>query len=377
MSPQRLERRRGPVKPIKIAGPNASTKASRTRVSSAAVAEFTDALAWQLDAGVTIVEAISVYAHSMPTGPFKAVLEDVAESIQSGDSLEQALAKHPLVFDSLYTSMVQAGQKGGVLDPILANLAEYYQNQLRLRNKIREAITYPVAVLVFAMAVVSFIIAFIVPKFEEIFSQMHQELPAATQLLIGASRAFAAYWYLFVGTPVLLYGGFHMALRSRAFATWVHKRVLGSPIFGMVALKVETARFARTLGTLQQAGVEILAGLGIVQQAAQNIVVANAIGQARESVRQGEQISAGLTSSNVFPELVVRMMRTAEGAGKLPQVCLKVAERFEREVETKISTLLKLLEPLLLVVLALVVGFIVMALFLPILKVMEGMGGAA
>ncbi len=341
------------------------------RVAAKRLMQFTTQLAILQGAGITIVRSLRVCEGQLRPGPLKTVVGAVADDVEGGAALSEALAKHPAVFDRLYVNMVRAGEKGGILDGILARLADFAEKSERIKAKIKEALTYPVVVLLFAFGVVAFIMIVIVPKFEEIFRTFGEDLPAVTKLLIQVSRGFARHWYLVIGLPVLLYTGYRLLLRLPRFLYAVDRLKLRAPIAGGLIEKTIVARFSRTLGTLLGAGVPILEALDIVQASIPNAVLAGAVGDVRASVREGETMAAPLLESRIFDDLVVNMIDVGEATGSLDKMLLKIADTYEAEVDTRVGALFKLMEPILLLVLAGVVGFIVVALFLPILKVMD------
>ena len=376
--PAKLERKRAPGEPAAAKAAERPQLGSAKRrsffrggVSARKLTQFTSQLATLQGAGIPIVRSLRICEGQLRPGPLKTVVATVADDVEGGASLSEAMSKHDFVFDRLYTNMVRAGEKGGILDQILQRLADFSEKSQQIRGKVKEALTYPVVVLGFAVAVMFFVMIVIVPKFEAIFASFKTELPAVTKILIGLSRTLEDYWYLFVGVPVLLYIVYRLLLRVPSFRYFVDKMKLHSPIAGVLIEKTIVARFSRTLGTLLNSGVAILEALEIVQGSISNAVLAGAVGDVRASVREGATIAAPLLESRTFDDLVVNMIDVGEATGSLDKMLLKIADTYEAEVDVRVSTLFKLLEPLLLLVLAVVVGFIVVALFLPILKVMD------
>ncbi len=375
--PAKIERKR----PTTAAKPRASALASGPStmkkplfgggVSAKKLSQFTTQLSILQSAGITIVRSLRICESQLKPGPLRAVIGAVGDDVEGGASLSEAMGKHPAVFDRLYVNMVRAGEKGGILDEILSRLAEFSEKTQQIKARIKEALTYPVVVLFFAGAVMVFIMIVIVPRFEEIFKQFGQELPGVTQILISTSRAMANYWYLAFGVPILLYVTYRLLLRLPRFLFFVDRLKLRLPIAGALTEKTIVARFSRTLGTLLASGVPILEALEIVQQSIPNAVLARAVGDVRASVREGETMAAPLLESRIFDDLVVNMIDVGETTGSLDRMLLKIADTYEEEVDVAVGTLFKMLEPILLVLLAAIVGFIVVALFLPILKVMD------
>ncbi|MFH0944099.1 MAG: type II secretion system F family protein [Planctomycetota bacterium] len=376
--PAKIERRSPRQAPAKVAAKGQKRSVSSPRkplfgggVSSKKLTQFTTQLSILQSAGITIVRSLRICEGQLKPGPLKTVVGAVADDVEGGASLSEAMGKHAQVFDRLYTNMVRAGEKGGILDEILTRLADFAEKSERIKAKIKEALTYPVVVLLFAGCVVLFIMMVIVPKFEEIFRQFGEELPALTTLLINVSRSFLTYWYLVICIPVALIATYRFLKRIPSFEYFVDRLKLRSPIAGILIEKTIVARFTRTMGTLLSAGVPILESLEIVQASIPNAVLAGAVSEVRTSVREGETMAAPLLASRIFDDLVVNMIDVGEATGSLDRMLLKIAETYEEEVDVQVGTLFKLLEPILLLVLAGVVGFIVVALFLPILKVMD------
>lgn len=341
------------------------------RVSTAKLTQFTTQLSILQSAGIPIVRSLRICEGQLKPGPLKAIVAAVGDDVEGGASLSEAFAKHPHVFDRLYVNMTRAGEKGGILDQILQRLAEFAEKSQRIKARIREALTYPVVVLCFAGGVMVFVMLVIVPKFEEIFKQLNQEMPKITQLLIGFSRFLSERWYIVFGLPVLAYIGYRFALRAPKFLYAVDKVKLRAPVMGTLVEKTIVARFARTLGTLLSSGVPILEALEVVQAAIPNAVLNQAVGEVRASVREGETMAAPLLEARIFDDLVVNMIDVGEATGALDKMLLKIADTYEEEVDVQVGTLFKLMEPILLLGLAGAVGFIVLALFLPILNVMN------
>jgi type IV pilus assembly protein PilC len=347
-----------------------------SRVSPKKLAQFTSQLSTLQGAGITIVRSLRICEGQLKPGPLKAVVGAVADDVEGGATFSEALGKHPDIFDRLFTNMVRAGEKGGILDQILARLADFGEKTERLKGRVKEALAYPVVVMFFALAVVTFVMVVIVPKFEDIFRQFNQELPAITQVLIDISRGIAQYWYAVFGAPIALFIGYKLGLRNSKFKFTVDGIKLKLPIAGVLVEKTVIARFSRTLGTLLSAGVPILEALEIVESSIENSVISKAVADVRAAVREGDAMAAPLMESKVFDDIVVNMIDVGEATGSLDKMLVKIAEVYEDEVEVQVGTLFKLLEPVLIMFLALVVGTIVIALFLPILKVMESLQGA-
>jgi len=346
----------------------------RKRVSPKALMQFTVQLSTLQNAGLPLVRSLKILEGQMRPGPFKDVLVAVTDDVEGGSALSEAFAKRPEVFDRLYVNMVRAGETGGVLDQILTRLAEFMEKSENIKSRIKEALTYPVLVMLFAAAILIFIMLVVVPKFNSIFETFNEELPIPTQFLIGFSHSIVNQWYLYIAVPILLWLTYKWLLRGSGFRFWRDKMALRVPIAGEMTQKAIISRFSRTLGTLLRSGVPILEGLAIVKESIANAVLMKAVGDVHSSIREGENIAPPLGESGLFDDLVVNMIDVGEATGTLDQMLLKIADTYDNEVDIKVSTLFKAIEPTVIIGLALVVGFIVMALFLPILKMLNTLG---
>ncbi len=357
--------------------PAREKKGRRRRVPGREVTDFTVQLATLTEAGIPIVKALTILEGQMRPGPFKGVLQEVVEDVSSGTPLSEALEKHPQAFDRLYSSMVRAGEVGGVLGTVLERQAAYQESAAELKAKVRNATIYPSVIVFVAVCVISAVIVFIIPRFEEIFRSFRVELPRTTQVLLDVSRFTVDYWYLVFGLPLLLFLGHGWAMRrSHGYRLKVHGLQLRLPIVGPLISKGLIAAFARNFGTLVQAGVPHLDALGIVRDATRNEVLAQGVEDIRRTVREGEGIARPMGETALFDDLVVNMVDVGEATGELDGMLLKVAKAYEVQVDRKIDALFKFIEPALLIVVAAFVGFIVVALFLPLLEIMNQIGNA-
>jgi type IV pilus assembly protein PilC len=364
--------------PAPAAEPRASGKARRRgRVPSRQLTDFTVQLATLTEAGIPIVKALSILEGQTKPGPLKGILQELVEDVSSGTPLSEAMAKHPGAFDRLYASMVKAGEAGGVLDQVLERQARFQQSVADLKSKIRNATIYPSVIVMVAVTVISGVIVFIIPRFEEIFRSFRIELPGATQLLLDVSRFAVDRWYLVFGLPVaLVFAHFAALRRSQRYRYRVHAITLKIPGFGPLVSKGLTAAFARNFGTLVQAGVPHLDALGITRDATRNEVLGEGIEHIRRTVREGEGLARPMGESGLFDDMVVNMVDVGEATGELDRMLIKVADAYELQVDRQVEALFKLIEPLLLIVVAVFVGFIVLALFLPLLEIMNQIGNA-
>lgn len=343
-------------------------------VSVKELTQFTVQLATLIDAGLPIVRSLRVLEGQLKAGLLKTTIGAVSEDVEGGSALSDAMGKHPKVFDRLYMNMVKAGEIGGVLDQILNRLADFMDKSFRLRKKIIGAMIYPAAVITFAVSVVIVLLIFIVPRFEKLFAEMRLELPQVTKVLIGVSRWLLdnSYWLPFVLIAMVV--GLLFLKRLPRVAYVIDGLKLRLPLVGKIARKAVIARFARTLGTLTQAGVGIIDALEICQGTANNEVVSAALETVKDAVREGENIAGPMSQAKVFDDMVVNMVDVGEETGELDRMLLKVGDTYENDVEVAVDAMVSLLEPLLIIVVGGIVFFIVLALFLPLTKMLTELG---
>ncbi|MEN8150503.1 MAG: type II secretion system F family protein [Planctomycetota bacterium] len=343
---------------------------------------FTSQLAILQDAGLPIVRCLKILEGQMKAGYFKWVLANVREDVESGSPLSDAMGKHPGVFDELYVNMVKAGEAGGVLDTILNRLSEFKEKAERLKKRIVSASVYPMVVFIVATAILFFIMIFVVPKFEEVFAQMGGELPAVTKVLQRVSS-----WLLGKGGPfpgagvvyilifiVLMVVAFRLVKMTKGGKRFFDRVKLRMPLIGVLTRKTIVARFSRTFGTLIQSGVPILEALNIVRDSIDNVILRDAVTRVHDAIREGENIARPLGESGIFDDIVVNMIDVGEETGELDKMLLKVADTYDEEVDLAVASFVSVLEPLLIVVMGIAVGFIVVALFLPLLGIVEKIG---
>lgn len=347
----------------------------RGRVNGQLVTDFTVQLSTLSEAGIPVVKALQILEGQTRPGPFKGILGDLVDDVSGGTPLSEGMAKHERVFDELYTSMVRAGEAGGVLDTVLARLAAFREKAAEIRATVRGAMIYPAVIFFVAIAVLSAVIVFVIPKFEEIFDSFDVELPPVTQVLLDLSAFAVDWWYLVFGLPaLLLVGHFTLMGRPGGYRYFWHKRLLGLPVVGTVVSTSLVAGFARTFGTLIQAGVPHLDALEIVRDTTGNDVLKEGIESVRRTVREGEGLARPMGATGLFDDLVVNMVDVGEETGELDRMLTKVADAYEKQVDRRIQAMFKLLEPALLIVIAGIVGFIVVALFMPLLSIMSELG---
>ncbi|MHC4077529.1 MAG: type II secretion system F family protein [Planctomycetota bacterium] len=349
------------------------------RVTTKLLTEFTSQLAVLLDAGIPVTKCLRILAGQMPAGALKRALGGITEDVESGTSLSESMAKYPYIFDHLYTSMVQAGEAGGVQDVILNRLAGFMENQEDIRSRVKGALAYPIAVLSVAIGVLVLVFIFVIPKFEEIFIQQfgsREELPRVTLLVIDTANHVKGFWWAYA-LGVLLVVLVHKLLRSKLppYESGTDTVKLRFPLFGTLIKKSLVARFSRTFGTLIQSGVAHLEALDILRAALPNVRMTDAVNRVHASIREGSGIATPMQESGIFDAIVVNMVDVGEQTGELDRMLGKVADRYEVEVKRTVDSTFKFIEPALLVVMAVLVGIIVFALFQPLLKLMQKIGG--
>jgi type IV pilus assembly protein PilC len=345
------------------------------RVSGQLVTDFTIQLATLTEAGIPIVKSLTILEGQTAPGPFKTVLGELVEDVSSGTPLSEALAKFERVFDKLYTSMVRAGEAGGVLSQVLQRQAIFLENAAAVRAKVVGAMIYPAVIVTVAIGVVSAVVVWVIPKFQEIFQSFNIALPPLTQFLLDVSYFTVSYWYVVFGLPIAAIVLHTIFLRrSQPYRYRVHRLLLKLPAIGPVISRSLIAAFARTFGTLIQAGVPHLDALTIVREATRNEVLMEGVEAIRRTVREGEGIARPMGETGLFDDLVTNMVDVGEATGELDRMLLKVADAYEVQVDRKINAMFKLIEPLLLVIVAAFVGVIVVALFLPLMEIMSQVG---
>ncbi len=339
------------------------------------MAVFSRQFATMVNAGVAIVRALGVLQEQTQNPRLKKALIQISADVQEGASLSEALEKHPQCFDKLYRSMVEAGEIGGVLDEVLNRLAKVLEDIARLKNQVKSAMTYPVAVGVLALLVFVAMTVFIIPVFAGIFEGLGVELPALTQFMLDLSKIMRS-WKIFI--PIGIVMGLVYALKQY-YATYAGQRqidkiLLTMPIVGDLTQKNSVARFCRIFGTLTRSGVPILSTLDIVRDVAGNSIIADAVEGCKQEIQQGGMLSIALARPNVFPALAIQMISIGEETGELDAMMMKVADFYEEEVEQAVKALTSVLEPIMMVVIAGIVGLILVSMYLPMFKIFDELG---
>ena len=347
----------------------------RKSVKARTLMIFTRQLATLIDAGLPLLRSLNVLAKQERDGVLKNTINTLADSVQGGSTFSEGLEQHPVIFNKLYVNMVKAGELGGVLELVLGRLAEFQEKAQKIKNKVIGAMVYPVIVLVLATGIMAFLLVFIVPKFQNIFHEMlgDKPLPAITQFVIDLSNFIKNHGFILIGIIVFVVAAYKFVARTSAGRHLIDRIKLRMPLFGNLIRKSTVSRFSRTLGTLVTSGVPILQALNITRETAGNTVIADAITRVHDSVKEGESIVQPLEASAAFPPMVISMIDVGEETGQLPEMLLKIAEVYDDEVDNAVAGLTSMLEPIMIVVLALVVGTIVIALFTPLISIISGL----
>lgn len=347
----------------------------RGTVNSKTLMLFTRQLATLIDSGLPLLRGLNVLGKQEPNPVLKRTVNQLSDSVQAGGTFSESLSQHPRIFNKLYVNMVKAGELGGVLELVLSRLADYQEKAQKLKNKIVSAMIYPVIVMCIAVGIMVFLLLFIVPKFEGIFKDMlgDQELPLVTRIVTGASEFVQNNVLLLLGGVILLIVAYRAAVATKGGRRTMDRFKLAVPVVGDIQRKSAIARFSRTLGTLVTSGVPILQALNITKETSGNVIISEAIGKVHDAVKEGESIVQPLEASKVFPPMVISMVDVGEETGQLPDMLLKIADVYDDEVDNSVAAMTSLLEPVMIVFLALIVGTIVLALFMPLLDIISTM----
>ncbi len=340
---------------------------------------FTRQLATLVDAGLPLLRGLRVLEKQERNPHLKRIIGEIGVAIESGSTFSEALAQHPKVFNRLFVNMVKAGEIGGVLEVVLNRLSEFMEKAQKIKGKVVAAMFYPSAVITVAVAILAILMIFVIPKFKEIFRDMlpGQSLPAFTEFVLSISDAVANHFVVTAIVLAVVVAALIAFIKTRFGRRIFDKSKLVMPVLGPVISKVAISRFTRTLGTLVSSGVPILQALTIVKETSGNVIIGSAVTAVHESVKEGETITAPLEASNVFPPMVISMVDVGEQTGALPEMLMKIADNFDEEVDNAVAAMTSLLEPIMIVFLAVIVGSIVIALFLPLITLMEKVGEPA
>ena len=345
------------------------------KVKPKVLTTFTRQLATLVDAGLPLLRGLRVLEKQERNGTLKSVVGDLSVAIEGGSTFSEALAQHPKVFNRLFINMVKAGELGGVLEVVLKRLSEFSEKAQKIKGKVKAAMFYPIAVLFVAIAILALLMLFVIPRFKDVFSGMGVKMPEFTLFVLAVSDTIRLHALSTLGVIVVVVVLFLLFLKTKFGRLVWDKTKLKMPAVGPVISKVAISRFCRTLGTLVSSGVPILQALTIVKETAGNVVIANAVVKIHESVKEGETITAPLESSNVFPPMVVSMVDVGEQTGALPEMLLRIADNYDEEVDNAVAAMTSLLEPIMIIFLAVIVGSIVIAMFLPLIAMIQNLSG--
>ncbi len=339
-----------------------------TRIKERDIVVFTRTFSTMVDAGLPLVQCLEILSQQTENPVFSKAISDIGQSVESGSTYADALRKHPKIFDDLYCNMVEAGETGGILDTILNRLAAYMEKAIGLKRQVKSAMVYPTVIVSVAVGVVTFLMYAVIPTFGKIFTSLGSTLPLPTKIVINMSNFIRDYLFLIAASAVGLFYAFKYFKKTERGARIIDAAILKSPVFGLLLRKVAVAKFTRTLGTLISSGVPILEGLEITAKTAGNKVIEDAVMKTRVSISEGKTISEPLAATDVFPPMVIQMIAVGESTGALDAMLEKIADFYDEEVDIAVSNLTQMLEPLLMVFLGVSVGFIVIAMYLPMFK---------
>ena len=345
------------------------------KVKPKVLTTFTRQLATLVDAGLPLLRGLRVLEKQERNVTLKEILGKLATSIEGGSTFSEALAQHPKVFNRLFVNMVKAGELGGVLEVVLKRLAEFSEKAQKIKGKVKAALFYPIAVLIVAVGIMVLLMVFVVPKFKDVFAGMGFKLPGFTLFVMAVSDLIKNNILGTMGVMALCVIAFLLFIKTKFGRHCWDKFQLHMPAFGPVISKVAISRFTRTLGTLVSSGVPILQALTIVRETAGNVIIAGAVQKIHESVKEGETITAPMEGSGVFPPMVVSMVDVGEQTGALPEMMMRIADDYDEQVDNAVSAMTSLLEPIMIIFLAVIVGSIVIAMFLPLIQMISNMSG--
>ncbi|MGZ4986341.1 MAG: type II secretion system F family protein [Chthoniobacterales bacterium] len=336
---------------------------------------FTRQLATLIDSGLPLLRALTVLAKQERDKVLKKTIGNLSDAVQGGSTFSEGLSHHPRIFNDLYVNMVRAGEVGGVLELVLTRLAEFQEKAQKIKNKVVAAMVYPVIVMCLAVGILAFLLVFIVPRFEQIFKDMlgDKPLPGITRFVIAVSNGVKEHYVIILVAIFAIFIGSKFLGRTKGGRTFIDRVKLRAPLFGDLIRKTAISRFSRTLGTLVTSGVPILQALNITRETAGNTIIAGAISQVHDRVKEGESIVQPLEASGAFPPMVISMIDVGEETGQLPEMLLKIAEVYDDEVDNSVAGLTSMLEPIMIVFLAVIVGTIVIALFMPLISIISGL----
>ncbi len=346
----------------------------KQKVKEKQIVIFARIFSTMIDSGLPLIQCLDLLAQQETNKTFAKIILSIKEDIEGGASLTDALKKYPQIFDELFVNLIAAGESGGILDVILGRLSAYMEKAMKLKRKVKGAMTYPISVLVISIGVVTLLLLKVIPVFQKMFSDMGGALPAPTQFLVNASAFMQHYFVYMVAAVIAAIFGFKQFYRTEKGTVLVDRVLLKLPVFGPLLKKVAVAKFTRTLSTMMSSGVPILDGLAIVSRTAGNKIVEEALMNTRRSISEGKTIAEPLEASGLFPPMVVQMIAVGEHTGALDAMLAKIADFYDDEVDAAVSAMTALLEPFMMVFLGGVVGGMIIAMYLPIFQMASVVG---
>jgi type IV pilus assembly protein PilC len=345
------------------------------RIKEKNIVVFCRIFSTMINAGLPLIQCLDLLAQQEENKVFAKIIRSIKEDIEGGTSLTDALKKYPKVFDDLFVNLIAAGEAGGMLDIILGRLSNYLEKAMKLKKRVKGAMTYPVAVLVISFGVVALLLLKVIPVFQKMFEGMGGELPGPTMMLITASEFTQSYFYIIIMIMVAIYIAFNRFYKTDKGRWLVDSLLLKAPVFGSLLKKVAVAKFSRTLSTMMSSGVPILEGLNIVSKTSGNKVIEDGLLKTRQSISEGRTIAEPLAETGVFPAMVVQMIAVGEATGALDTMLTKIADFYDDEVDVAVDAMTALLEPIMMVFLGVIVGGMIIAMYLPIFKLASTVGG--
>ncbi len=360
--------KRQKILPTKIKSKPKQIVLFEQKIKTKEIVIFTRQFSTMINAGLPLVQCLDILSSQQSNPTFKKVLSQIKTDVEGGSTFADALSKHPKIFDNLYVNLVAAGEIGGVLDTVLMRLAVYMEKAEALKAKVKSAMTYPIIVLCVAFGVVAVLMIFVIPTFKDMFEQFGSALPGPTQLVVDMSNFFRHNWWIMIGVII----GFIVALKwvgkQEKGRYYIDNMMLKLPVFGPLIKKVAVAKFTRTLGTMISSGVPIMDGLDITSRTAGNVIIEKAIRAVRSAISEGQSMAEPLAQAGIFPGMVVQMISVGEATGAMDQMLSKIADFYDEEVDAAVDALTSSLEPMLMVFLGGTIGFVVVAMYLPIFQ---------
>ena len=346
----------------------------KKKVKEKEIVSFCRIFSTMINAGLPLIQCLELLAQQEQNKTFAKVIRSIKEDIEGGSTLSDALKKHPQIYDELFVNLVSAGESGGILDVILQRLSNYMEKAMKLKSKVKGAMTYPASVLVISIAVVALLLVKVIPVFKKMFEGFGSELPGPTQFLINVSEVAQKYFLVAIVAVAVAVYAFRRFYKTEKGTLLIDDLILKAPVFGPLLKKVAVARFSRTMSTMMASGVPILEGLAIVSKTAGNKIIENALMRVRKSISEGKTIAEPLTETGIFPPMVVQMIAVGEATGALDTMLGKIADFYDDEVDAAVDAMTALLEPFMMVFLGGVVGGMIIAMYLPIFKMASVVG---